>query len=96
MFGKAQNKILAKLLDQKIWGLGCLSARVNCGVAWNTPNMINLRGDVVGFANASEADGGNQNFRPFLKRPDRAIGLEALRRLFDGDEHIGARGVYEL
>ena len=28
------------------------------GVAWNTPMAINQRGDVVGFANASEADGG--------------------------------------
>jgi uncharacterized membrane protein len=43
------------------------------GVAWNTPNMINLRGDVVGFANASAADGGTQNFRPFLKRPGHPI-----------------------
>jgi probable HAF family extracellular repeat protein len=43
------------------------------GVAWNTPNMINQRGDVVGFANASAADGGTQNFRPFLKRPGHTI-----------------------
>lgn len=43
------------------------------GVAWNTPNMLNQRGDVVGFANASAADGGAQNFRPFLKRPGHAI-----------------------
>ncbi|MET0553201.1 MAG: hypothetical protein ABW221_09195 [Vicinamibacteria bacterium] len=43
------------------------------GLAWNTASMINLRGDVVGFANASAADGGDQNFRPFLKRPGHAI-----------------------
>jgi probable HAF family extracellular repeat protein len=36
------------------------------GVAWNTPMAINQRGDVVGFANASEADGGNFNPRAFL------------------------------
>jgi probable HAF family extracellular repeat protein len=49
------------------------------GVAWNTPNMINQRGDVVGFLNASAADGGDQNFRPFLKRAGHA--LEALPML---------------
>jgi iron(III) transport system permease protein len=27
---------LAKLLDQKIWGLGCLNGGVSCGVAWNS------------------------------------------------------------
>ncbi len=36
------------------------------GVAWNTPMAINQRGDVVGFANASAADGGNLNPRAFL------------------------------
>ena len=36
------------------------------GVAWNTPMAINDRGDVVGFANASEADGGNFNPQAFL------------------------------
>jgi probable HAF family extracellular repeat protein len=36
------------------------------GVAWNTPMAINQRGDVVGFANASAADGSNFNPRAFL------------------------------
>jgi len=36
------------------------------GVAWNTPMAINQDGDVVGFANASAADGGNFNPRAFL------------------------------
>ena len=36
------------------------------GVAWNTPMAINQRGDVVGFANASAADGANFNPRAFL------------------------------
>lgn len=36
------------------------------GVAWNTPMAINQHGDVVGFANASAADGGNFNPRAFL------------------------------
>lgn len=33
------------------------------GVAWNTPMAINHRGDIVGFANASAADGGSFNPR---------------------------------
>ena len=36
------------------------------GVAWNTPMAISQRGDVVGFANASAADGSNFNPRAFL------------------------------
>ena len=36
------------------------------GVAWNTPMAISQDGDVVGFANASAADGGNFNPRAFL------------------------------
>jgi iron(III) transport system permease protein len=28
--------LVAKLLDRKIWGLGCLSGGVSCGVAWNS------------------------------------------------------------
>ena len=35
------------------------------GVAWNTPMAINQRGEVVGFANASAADGTSPNFRAF-------------------------------
>ncbi|MGI9423790.1 MAG: ABC transporter permease, partial [Hyphomicrobiaceae bacterium] len=27
---------LSKLADRKIWGLGCLTANLNCGVAWNS------------------------------------------------------------
>jgi probable HAF family extracellular repeat protein len=43
------------------------------GVAWNTPMAINERGDVVGFANASAADGGNMNPRAFLWIRDQGI-----------------------
>jgi len=43
------------------------------GVAWNTPMAINQRGDVVGFANASAADGGNFNPRAFLWIRDQGI-----------------------
>lgn len=32
----APSAFLARFLDSSIWGLGCLSANVNCGVAWNT------------------------------------------------------------
>jgi probable HAF family extracellular repeat protein len=43
------------------------------GVAWNTPNAINPRGDVVGFANASAADAGNFNPRAFLWRKGKGL-----------------------
>ena len=43
------------------------------GVAWNTPMAINQRGDVVGFANASEADGENFNPRAFLWTKSQGI-----------------------
>jgi probable HAF family extracellular repeat protein len=36
------------------------------GVAWNTPMAIDERGDVVGFANHSAADGGNFAVHAFL------------------------------
>lgn len=43
------------------------------GVAWNTPMSINQRGDVIGFANASAADGGDFNPRAFLWTTTRGI-----------------------
>jgi probable HAF family extracellular repeat protein len=36
------------------------------GVAWHTPNAINLYGDVVGFSNFSAADGGEYHPHAFL------------------------------
>jgi probable HAF family extracellular repeat protein len=42
-------------------------------VAWNTPNAINQRGDVVGFANASAADAGDFNPRAFLWRKGKGM-----------------------
>jgi probable HAF family extracellular repeat protein len=36
------------------------------GVAWHTPNAINRDGDVVGFSNFSQADGGNLRPHAFL------------------------------
>ena len=36
------------------------------GLAWHTPNAINRRGDIVGFSNFSEADGGNLRPHAFL------------------------------
>ena len=47
--------------DGKVIDIGNLG-----GVAWHTPNAINLRGDIVGFANFSEADGGNLRPHAFL------------------------------
>jgi len=60
------------------------------GVAWNTPMMINQGGDIVGFANASEADGSNLNPRAFLKIPG-----EAIRNLgmLDGDVNSSAASI---
>jgi probable HAF family extracellular repeat protein len=62
------------------------------GVAWNTPMMINQRGDIVGFANASAADAGNLNPRAFLK-----IRGQAIRNLgtLDGDVNSSASSINE-
>jgi probable HAF family extracellular repeat protein len=62
------------------------------GVAWNTPMAINQRGDVVGFANASEADGGNLNPRAFLWT--RSQGLRNLGAVL-GDVTSQATGINE-
>ena len=35
------------------------------GVAWHTPNAINIHGDVVGFSNFSAADGGEYHPHAF-------------------------------
>jgi probable HAF family extracellular repeat protein len=49
------------------------------GVAWNTPMAINQRGDVVGFANASAADGSDFNPRAFVRlKGQRIHRLDAL------------------
>jgi probable HAF family extracellular repeat protein len=60
------------------------------GVAWNTPMMINQGGDIVGFANSSEADGSNLNPRAFLK-----VRGEAIRNLgtLDGDVDSSAASI---
>jgi probable HAF family extracellular repeat protein len=47
--------------DGKVTDIGNLG-----GVAWHTPNAINLGGDIVGFSNFSEADGGNLRPHAFL------------------------------
>jgi probable HAF family extracellular repeat protein len=60
------------------------------GVAWNTPMMINQHGDIVGFANASQADGSNLNPRAFLKlagQPIRNLGM------LDGDANSSAASI---
>lgn len=66
------------------------------GVAWNTPMAINDRGDVVGFANRSEGDGGElvpraflwiegQGIRPLGTLPDhvtsQALGINERRQI---------------
>jgi probable HAF family extracellular repeat protein len=62
------------------------------GVAWNTPMALNERGDVVGFANASAADGGNLNPRAFLWI--RGQGIRSLGAL-PGDVSSQATGINE-
>jgi probable HAF family extracellular repeat protein len=62
------------------------------GVAWNTPMAINRKGDIVGFANRSAADGGS--FRPgaFLStKPGKIEDLGAL----DDDPFSQALGINE-
>jgi probable HAF family extracellular repeat protein len=43
------------------------------GVAWHTPNAINLHGDVVGFSNFSAADGGEYHPHAFLWTESQGI-----------------------
>jgi probable HAF family extracellular repeat protein len=43
------------------------------GVAWHTPNAINLHGDIVGFSNFSAADGGDYHPHAFLWTSDDGI-----------------------
>jgi probable HAF family extracellular repeat protein len=43
------------------------------GVAWHTPNAINLHGDIVGFSNFSAADGGEYHPHAFLWTEDGGI-----------------------
>ncbi|PZU93654.1 MAG: iron ABC transporter permease [Chelatococcus sp.] len=43
----APATFLARFLDSSIWGLGCLSANVNCGVAWNTLVLAVLCGVIT-------------------------------------------------
>jgi probable HAF family extracellular repeat protein len=62
------------------------------GVAWNTPMALNERGDVVGFANASAADGGNLNPRAFLWIEGQ--GIRSLGAL-PGDVSSQATGINE-
>jgi probable HAF family extracellular repeat protein len=49
------------------------------GVAWHTPNAINLYGDVVGFSNFSPADGGEYHPHAFLWT--KSGGIRDLRTL---------------
>ena len=54
------------------------------GVAWHTPNAINLHGEVVGFSNFSAADGGNYHPHAFYWTKDDGIrDLETLPAPFD-------------
>jgi probable HAF family extracellular repeat protein len=62
------------------------------GIAWNTPMAINRKGDVVGFANRSAADGGAFRPRAFLStKPGRIVDLGAL----GDDPYSQALGINE-
>lgn len=43
----APSAFFARFFDSSIWGLGCLSANVNCGVAWNTLVLAVLCGVIT-------------------------------------------------
>ncbi len=63
------------------------------GTAWDTPMSINQRGDIVGFLNASAADGDNLNPRAALwlrGQPVRDLGL-----LAETDDNATAYGINE-
>jgi probable HAF family extracellular repeat protein len=62
------------------------------GVAWNTPMALNQQGAVVGFANASAADGGNLDPRAFLWTESQ--GIQPLGAL-PGDVTSQALGINE-
>ena len=73
-----------------LWENGRATEIPSCGgIAWNTPMAINRWGDVVGFANASAADGASPNFRAFFW--SRRTGLKML--LLPGDTSSQALGI---
>lgn len=43
----APGIFVARLLDSSIWGLGCVTANTNCGVAWNTLILAVLTGVIT-------------------------------------------------
>jgi probable HAF family extracellular repeat protein len=54
------------------------------GVAWHTPNAINVRGEVVGFSNFSAADGGEYHPHAFYwTKEDGIRDLDTLPAPFD-------------
>ena len=62
------------------------------GIAWNTPMAINRKGDIVGFANRSAADGGLIRPRAFLStKPGKIVDLGAL----GDDPYSQALGINE-
>jgi probable HAF family extracellular repeat protein len=73
----ARNAVLWE--DGEVIDIGDLG-----GVAWHTPNAINLNGDVVGFSNFSAADGGEYHPHAFLWTKDDGIrDLDTLPAPFD-------------
>ncbi len=51
--GFAPGAFLERLLDPAIWGLGCLTANLSCGVAWNTAILaivVGIGSTVIGAA----------------------------------------------
>jgi probable HAF family extracellular repeat protein len=81
-------------IDAVVWEYG-VPRRLDDfgGTAWDTPMAINQRGDIVGFLNASAADGDNLNPRAALwlrGRPVMNLGF-----IDDGDDNATAYGINE-
>lgn len=45
----APADLLARFFDRSIWGVGCLTSNVHCGVAWNTLGLAVLAGVGTAF-----------------------------------------------
>ena len=66
----AASAFLARFLQQKVWGLGCLSGGPRCGVAWNTLLLALLCGlgtTTLGLAFALVATRSNFRFKKLLR-----------------------------
>lgn len=69
-FAGPPAEIMAKGFDRSIWGLGCLSSNLRCGVAWNTLFLAVVVGagtTLLGLAFALIAVRTGFRFKPLLR-----------------------------